>query len=471
MKAARRTVREAIFGNSIVTANELMALKQSEWIAIRNAATDARLGSIPERQGPICLSCGSPVFVSVAENAGNKLPFFSHYSDGDHSCPWFSRRAITPNQARAAQYQGRQEGAEHRRLCELMSRLACLDDECVEAPIAEYMRSSGEAHGRYPDVLLKFRDGRRVALELQRSSSFQTEISGREAFYRFEGIPLLWVLCGEKPEWGRLPQSHRDVIVRHRGNAFMINHAACKESERRRTLVLACFLQRRDGGFDDAQLVEARGLNFSEYGSYIEDRLTDQIVGEAVDARLAWAAAISAASSTGFLNAGHEAIDQIVASVGRQHRQLEASIQDDPWVRQVVVAGVATLLTMLGAAGGEFRNILNRQPNIRAFLNPRFAAAESGPVLRVYKRFLENSALKAELGGSIGENLERALAQATEASTEIAELDLFLDGLFPEALSSTKRAILASAGALPRWATSTEPVASSIVRKGRHRPK
>ena len=86
-----------------------------------------------------------------------------------------------------------------------------------------------------------------------------------------------------------LPQNFRDVIRRHRGNAFALDHAAIQASRERRTLVLSCYLQSEDGSFEPARQVCIDELTFPNTGlAYFEDRIVEPLLRQCEQAREPW---------------------------------------------------------------------------------------------------------------------------------------------------------------------------------------
>ena len=270
-----------------VTAAELLAMPEDRWGFLRDQITDRHNGN----DGLIgfCAACEGAVFIRTRARNNHRLPLFSHYSGTDPNCPWYQGRNTSPDEARKFQYQGKQESKFHRQMCELIAELAALDKRHVKHTVSEYLEPNEGAHGRYPDVCIDWEEFGTFVVEFQLSGTFQTEISARCKHYEREGIPILWVLTGINQN-SELQQSFRDVIRRHRNNAFVLDQNAIAESRRQSTLVLTCYLRSGDV-FDLPKLVRFDELTFPNSKlPYYEDRIVGTILADANLRRRAWIA-------------------------------------------------------------------------------------------------------------------------------------------------------------------------------------
>jgi len=196
----QRIVEAAVVeGIGPVAAHDLVAMPEDSWGLLRDRITDRRQGN----DGLVarCLACDGSVYIRTARRRGVSLPLFAHYSGSDPSCPWYHGRNTAPDDARAAQYQGRQESDFHRLMCEQVAALVALDPRHVRHTVAEYLPPTEAAHGRFPDVYVEWEDFGAFAVEFQMSSTFQTEISARCVKrhpelppLRHEELPPLWVM-------------------------------------------------------------------------------------------------------------------------------------------------------------------------------------------------------------------------------------------------------------------------------------
>lgn len=422
----RRIIEEVIFDDlGPLSARELLAMSRDGWESLRAGITDHRHG----KTGLVarCIACHGKVYITTAQGR----PLFAHYQGSDPRCPWYTGRNMHPNDARAAQYLGKQESETHRRMCELIAELCALDERCEGVAVDEYLPPSENATGRYPDVLATWRDFGQFAVEYQMSHTFQTEVSQRCIHYEREGIPLLWVLSSFDP--ARVPQPVSDVVHRHRGNAFVLDQAAIAESRRQRTLVLSCFLSNGDG-YDAPILVRFDACTFpASRRAYIEDRIAKPLLDRIAMRRRPYFQALRAWGD----RIAPLPLDEL------------APFSDRAKVDRLVAAA----FSIVAEAAGKPENFASAHPNIRAMLNTYLNSGSLAPYARLLTALIENTSQRGLLKGSVGEHLRRSIdgpvVQADEKSPEWR----LLRELLPEALDPFDRKWLDDAGALPAWAT------------------
>ena len=426
----RRIIEEAIFDSlGPLSARELIAMPREGWEHLRAGITDNRNGKDGLSAG--CVACGGPVYITTATG----LPLFAHYQGSDPRCPWYSGKNMHPDDVRAAQYHGQQESEMHRRMCELIADLAALDDRCIGTKVDAYLPPTLNENGRYPDVLVDWRDFGRFAVEYQMSHTFQTEVSQRCIHYDREGIPLLWVLSSLDPN--RVPQPVSDVVHRHRGNAFVLDQAAVVASREQRTLVLSCHMS-NGAGYDAPVLVRFDALTFPESKRpYHEDRLAKPLLDHIAAQRLPYFRALRV--------------------WGDRMADLPLDGLEMFTERHRVDRLVAAAFSIVAEAAGKPENFASEHDNIKGMLNTYLNSGSLAPYARLLTALIENTSQRALLAGTVGRHLRKSIAghrlghveQVDEKSPEW----LLLRELLPEALDPFIRRRLRDAGALPGWAT------------------
>ncbi len=455
-RGPKRTVEYALIEDiGPVSAAELIDMPATQWGLVRQAITDGWRDQ-PQRKVALCLRCDKPLYVAVRSFRGLRLPYYMHFQGGDPNCPWFTGSTQSPDDVRAAQYRGRQPSEAHTRLCEILSWLALADETCVSADVNKYRRPEADGHGRYPDVLIRWSDGREFAVELQLSNTFQTEISDRHLHYAREGVPLLWVLSGiDFRRETDIPQSFRDVILRHRSNAFTMDRDAIAASNERRKLVLKCYRLGADGTFDGGTLAALDELTIPASGApYLEDRLSPPLLAAAEAARQPWKTALrgrtddrrySDFAAPSFV----EAISLTAARVPGLEKWLEGT--SDGWGTFCNL--IAVVFSTLSAAAGTFRNYASCQENIQGMLNSKLVREDMLPFAGIMDRLLNLSAANMLLSGSVGNHLSRALARSE--GRRLSEDDTpweAMRALVPEIFDGKIRFTLSQLDALPAWA-------------------
>lgn len=451
----KRIIEHALLqGIGPISVERLLALSETEWGLLRSAITDGRRARPPEHVAR-CLMCSGPIFIQARVFRELRLPYFAHFKGGDATCPWHTGETLHPDDARALQYGGAQESPAHRMLCEQIAELAAVDERCTSAEVSKYLPPTDNERGRYPDVLIVRRGAPKIAVEIQLSNTFQTEVSARCLHYEREGVGLLWVLYGLDMQADDLPQSFRDVVLRHRGNGFLLDDEAVAESLARRTLVLKCYLRGPDGRFEAGRLITLDELTFPTRGPpYLEDRVTPGLLARGEAARTPWRAALRGRSpdfsyadlrSPAFL-AANDHLCGLVPSL----RQWEAETYQGQWM---IANLIAVIFSALGHANGTFRNYASRQDNVQALLNSKLPSENLLPFALIMQEILQRCGADDLLLSSVGKHLDRALA--------LGDGNFVLDYeapwaaiavLLPELFDPLLRFELETLDALPTWA-------------------
>ena len=451
----KRTIEHALLqGIGPISAERLLALSENEWGLLRSAITDGRRARPPK---PVarCLMCSGVVFIQARAFRGLRLPYFAHFKGGDATCPWNTGKTLHPDDARALQYGGAQESPAHRMLCEQIAEIAAGDERCMSAYVSKYLPPTKNERGRYPDVLIVRRDAPKIAVEIQLSNTFQTEVSARCLHYEREGVGLLWVLYGLDPQSDDLPQSFRDVVLRHRGNAFLLDDEAVAESLARRTLVLKCYLRGPDGHFEAGRLITLDDLSFPTKGPpFLEDRITPGLLARGEAARTPWRTALRGRghdfSSADLRSPAFLAANDHLCGLVQNLRQWEAETYQGQWM---IANLIAVVFSTLSHAHGRFRNYASHQDNVQALLNSKLPSENLQPFALIMHKILQRCRADDLLLGSVGKHLDRALALGTGKFVLDHEAPwAAVSVLLPEIFDPLLRFELEALDALPIWA-------------------
>lgn len=470
----RRIIQAAVFDHGIgaVSAKELLAMREDDWGFLRDRLTDHRR-SRAEGFVARCMMCEGEVFIQTRKMAEKRLPYFSHFK-GNPPCPWHHSDTITPDAARAAQYDGQQESAAHRFLCDQIEQLAKLDSRYLNSAVGKYLPPAENEFGRYPDVYIEWRNFSTFAVEIQLSNTFQTEISARCLHYQREGVPLIWVLYNVDPKIDDIPQSFIDVIRRHRGNAFLLDKEAVDASKEQRTLLLKCYLKKDDGGFEEGVLTRIDKLTFPNGGlPYLEDRLTANLQQQVNAVRKPWFKLLEPLSDGWDWQLVDKA--EIVAAF-EELRQAYGSLSI--WENNIreenfaLLRLIAVVFSVVSTANRRERNYATRHPNIRAMLNTLLHIPDGiQRYALLIEELLNKTCLDILLEGTVGDHIQRA--KKTEEGNLCLDNETewaVIGNLVPEVFNSLVRQELIYLGALPAWATpikrSNEVVQDAPMERG-----
>jgi len=455
----QRTIRIADFElpRGEVTIERLMAMPRADWEHLRN---QINVRHEEDRTRPLaqCRLCEGPVYIRAPGRGNDDVPMFIHYPDSPRDCPWHDGPEMKLDDARAAQYQGHQESALHRRLCALLEQAAKADGRHRYSAIDTYLRPAIHKRGRWPDVYLDMGELGRFVLEVQLSKPFAPEIAARHLHYDREGVSLLWVFSElESP----MPQGFRDVVTMQRGNAFVFDSAAQSASSERGTLVLSCYLE-SEGGWAEPRLVTLEDLQTGTGRAvFLEDRRSEVLEKRCRAERAIWWKAYRAAlKSKGAPYYSKEFEAPWLALIERVPELFEW--EEDTWPDysdrgRELAATLFLLLTSIShsAATGEPRIYITRNTGDNAvlkMLNGKMAATNLRPCADLVATFLSRTSLASLLEVS---SLYRILEESRSSVRQYGHHHPVWEAmarLFPDVLDGLIRAELSDLDRLPDWA-------------------
>lgn len=437
MKLPRRTIEEVfVEGKGSLTSTQLLAMHDDDWGFLRDETT--RFHKTNEGLSLRCHECGGPVYVKAVRAQGElSRPMFAHYKDADRNCPWFTGDTITPDDARASQYQGQQVSAAHEQMCALIEELVRLDPRYIRSTRGSYLPPVENERGRYPDVYVEWEGVRPFVVEYQRSSTFQNEVMDRTLHYAREDISLLWVFSHLDQE--NLKQSFRDVIRRHRGNAFVLDQAAVAASREQRTLILSCYLRQVDT-FDPPVLVRYDSLMIPNQNlPFHKDCVVAPLLARIDARRRPYFSALAEWVKAD--RVGPIQIDELQTFERRKADRL-----------------IAAAFSVVATANGTKKNYASRHPELREMLNNFLDLGSLAPYADLLELLLCNTAQRSLMETSVKTVMERVRngwkhrpAPTPQVDEHSAEWRLLRD-LLPEALDPVMRAELEFYDALPKWA-------------------
>ncbi len=437
----QRTIRKAFFSNKIgvLTIEELLQMSPEKWEHLRNRISDTYHDS--GEYLAVCAKCGHGVSIATRRCDGVNLPYFKHFSGANPNCEWFTNDSKSPDVIRAKQYQGQQESAEHRLLCEKLAELIMLDERCNSCEVDKYRRhkNASNTFGRYPDIQATWDGFGEFSIEVQLSNTQQYEISQRGIHYKREEIPLLWLL-GDLEFGEQLPQCFVDIIHRHRGNAFVLDHEACKASYEQKTLVLKAHI------LSDEKLVESRLVRFDELNiptskaPFVVDVLSKNIIKECHSKRQRWFEVLKPFKDTKLSDSFLEKIKAEVSFSG----SITAI-----WL-------IAITFSIASAANGRWRNYANSTPNMKTMLHGIFYKRELQPYARLLKGFIMKTTAGDTyyVSGKGAEVFDRVMLKAEQVGEDDSNW-LVVQDLFPELYDPVVQDELVYLSSLPGWVVRT----------------
>jgi hypothetical protein len=449
-KKHKRSIEFAQFNNELglISAEELVSARSELWREWRSRITDNRMdGDIGYQAN--CLLCKGRVHIYVARShrAKTELPAFRHAKGQGEDCPWHTGDALTPEHVRMLQYLGQQESQLHRELCQEIHGLLLPDPRVTNANCNKRYTSAEGDRWKIPDVSADIEGFGKIALELQLSNTFQTEVSGRARFYNKEGIGLIWIFHKFDPSLNSIPTSFLDVIHRQKGNAFVLDLDAKLASVEENTLCLKCYLQKKVG-FEEGKIVRIDQLKIPQRDCmYLEDRLVQPIIDENQAYRQKWRRMLRQQDSP------YDAVEVLKGN------DLKNDISNSSDLG-VAVKFISVILSVLANAAKQNVLYATKQPNLVAMLNTYLNTKNLSGLAR-YATLIEEllNATKHDLpkNCSVYDHIRRA--KESEKSFALLERQVkitdpngdILKRLVPEIFDRHQRTFLKEYEALPLW--------------------
>lgn len=171
-----------------------------------------------------CAFCGSPV--QIYGNTKRRYHFKHLHVYSEHkpydNCIYYSGYQADPEEIKRAKYHGQPESDIHKKLKQLikekLSHIGTVDEEKV-------IRSTIDMHRwRKPDLCLNT-DDKKVAIEVQVSTTSLNTIIGRADFYSEHDMFLLWIVNELDGSF-----TNYDIFADSQHNLFVLDHDAICQS-------------------------------------------------------------------------------------------------------------------------------------------------------------------------------------------------------------------------------------------------
>jgi competence CoiA-like predicted nuclease len=198
----------------------------------------------------VCSTCGENIRILGGKSAAEILKpgknfHFAHLHNSK-DCPIKTTSKYSREDINRMRYRGIAEGEPH---IELKAKLyqglnlnVLHKGQVSELQLERVVRSLDENEWRKPDINLIF-NNRRLAVELQLSTTWLDVIVGRQEFYRQEGIFILWVFNEFDYKDSTRKLAFSDIIYTNNYNAFIFDEDARAATLAKKDLVLKCYFQ------------------------------------------------------------------------------------------------------------------------------------------------------------------------------------------------------------------------------------
>uniref|UniRef100_UPI001F1D9FDA DUF6035 family protein n=1 Tax=Pseudomonas saliphila TaxID=2586906 RepID=UPI001F1D9FDA len=193
-----------------------------------------------EKPWLICPYCNRAVKLISCKN---RRFYFRHMPEEEGNCPIDTRGMMTRDQMNAAKYNGAKESKAHQSLKMLLAASIRADPRFSGLQIEKVWRGESfkeRSVWRKPDVQGVYGD-KRIAFEIQLSTTFLDVIVERGEFYRAEGASLMWLFAAFDPAHTR--RAEEDIFYNNNRCVFIVNEETLKRSLEAKRLALECWYQ------------------------------------------------------------------------------------------------------------------------------------------------------------------------------------------------------------------------------------
>lgn len=442
--SGKRTIITAVFSNEIgpLSIYDLINMGRSEWTLLRNMITANNITSEAGVEAR-CLMCGEKVFIATKDLNGIKYPYFKHFNNKISNCKWHSNKNININDSRSNKYHGQKESNEHKLMLNTIIKACQLDPRFINAKINQYLKPQKSHFGRYPDAFIEFSEIGKIAIEYQKSTTFQTEISGRNLFYLRERIPLLWILP-EKILHDNIHQSFFDIIQLHRGTAFIFDSSASRASHRENKLVLNCYSVNNSSfiGSTLATIDEIK-LNAQPLPFFFDNTISPLLKDIKERRRLLWRTIIQHDGTSLFEIQCAQFISDMKSRFNFTLTYLDMRFIS-------VIYSLILNKFYINEPMMHKWNLFSNENNIRAMINSFLNSKNSEKFAALIIVTIEKLSLKKQLALSNFKKISDAINFCTQHSTE-SNIYFVLQYFFPEIFDEKIISKLSFFGETPSW--------------------
>ncbi len=171
---------------------------------------------------------------------------FAHLKDSDE-CPIKTNNTLSKAEVDRIKYNGAKESNLHRKLkeniAEGLRRNAESRGEVSNVEVERTISDKISKDWKKPDINALFFD-KRIAIEIQLSTTWLDVITERQHFYSENGIFIFWVFPQFEAEDDIRKLTYSDVVYTNNQNAYIFDSDCYNQSVMQGNLVLKCFYKR-----------------------------------------------------------------------------------------------------------------------------------------------------------------------------------------------------------------------------------
>ncbi|SDW84840.1 DUF6035 family protein [Lysobacter enzymogenes] len=229
--------------------DEVLDRETGRTVSLNEFLSDACYGAIVEdkrvalenelvegRERYVCLDCKKAMVLrSLRTRDKTEDRFYFRHRADDGVCT--GRKGLSPAAICARKFDSAKEGAQHKLFKRLVEESLVVDPRFTDTQTEARWKDVDGVRWRQPDVQTGWQ-GRRVAFEVQLSTTFLHVIAERMSFYRRNAGDLLWLFRDLDPDAFRLAED--DIFYSNNRNAFRVGLDTLARSQQEGRFMLAC---------------------------------------------------------------------------------------------------------------------------------------------------------------------------------------------------------------------------------------
>jgi len=234
-----RKIKEALYIQSGEYFNSDIFFRKSrkELIQIRRELEDSYSLKKKYIVCPECLE-----YLNIRGLNGSRILHFSHYKNSKECS--LKLQGLSKEEILKRRYANVVESELHKYLKNIIAELISKDDNFDSKTIKVDKWYKADDYKftnsyRLPDVHAVYKQ-KKIAFEIQLSSTFLSVIRDREEFYKNNSVYIIWIFSSfDKNETAR-KLMEEDIYYLNKNNVFVLNEEMIEKSKKNNTLILQC---------------------------------------------------------------------------------------------------------------------------------------------------------------------------------------------------------------------------------------
>jgi competence CoiA-like predicted nuclease len=170
---------------------------------------------------------------------------FAHLNDSD-DCHIKTNNVYTKDEVDRIKYNGAKESILHQKIkgniAEFLNINLEVKKEIFNIEVEKIIRNQVSKSWKKPDINAYFL-GKRMAIELQLSTTWLSVITQRQEFYKNEGIYIFWVFHSFDEDDYQRKLTINDVVYTNNQNAYIFDEETYELSKKENDLILKCYFK------------------------------------------------------------------------------------------------------------------------------------------------------------------------------------------------------------------------------------